>query len=336
MVRSENPAFIRLSDGTVLGKPKAGVAPPPPVSRPPPRRATGGGGAGRRDRGTVGRPGGAVRTTGTRGRSPHRRRRPVPTPRRGARRPVAGRPPGAPAADRPPPAGPPPCRPPVASPASGRGCGSPTPRDGCAGPCCRARRRAVAVRRAGWCSCRASTPGPTPPRPSRAGCARRCCRPTRGTITDRNGVALATTVDAVNITADQTLVTSSPTPRRPRGCSRPFSASRSPALRTRLTGDRPLRVRRQGGLARDLARGPRPRPAGRRRHRGAAGHLRREDQQARLPGRHRRRPTSSASSGADGKGLGGLEYAMDDVLAGTRRRARPSSAAPGAGASPAA
>ena len=30
MVRSENPAFIRLSDGKVLGKPKAGVAPPPP------------------------------------------------------------------------------------------------------------------------------------------------------------------------------------------------------------------------------------------------------------------------------------------------------------------
>ena len=29
MVRSENPAFIRLSDGKVLGKPKAGVAPPP-------------------------------------------------------------------------------------------------------------------------------------------------------------------------------------------------------------------------------------------------------------------------------------------------------------------
>jgi hypothetical protein len=31
MVRSENPAFIRLSDGRILGKPKAGVAPPPVV-----------------------------------------------------------------------------------------------------------------------------------------------------------------------------------------------------------------------------------------------------------------------------------------------------------------
>ena len=31
MVHSENPAFIRLSDGRVLGKPKAGVAPPPPA-----------------------------------------------------------------------------------------------------------------------------------------------------------------------------------------------------------------------------------------------------------------------------------------------------------------
>lgn len=31
MVRSVNPAFIRLSDGKVLGKPRPGVAPPPPV-----------------------------------------------------------------------------------------------------------------------------------------------------------------------------------------------------------------------------------------------------------------------------------------------------------------
>ena len=30
MVRAENPAFIRLRDGKVLGKPKAGKAPPPP------------------------------------------------------------------------------------------------------------------------------------------------------------------------------------------------------------------------------------------------------------------------------------------------------------------
>lgn len=30
MVRSENPAFVRLADGRILGKPKAGVAPPPP------------------------------------------------------------------------------------------------------------------------------------------------------------------------------------------------------------------------------------------------------------------------------------------------------------------
>lgn len=31
MVQAENPAFIRLSDGRILGKPKAGVAPPPPA-----------------------------------------------------------------------------------------------------------------------------------------------------------------------------------------------------------------------------------------------------------------------------------------------------------------
>jgi hypothetical protein len=37
MVRNENPVFIRLSDGKVLGRPKAGVAPPPPpVSTPSP------------------------------------------------------------------------------------------------------------------------------------------------------------------------------------------------------------------------------------------------------------------------------------------------------------
>jgi hypothetical protein len=35
MVRSENPAFIRLSDGRVLGRPKAGVAPPPPPAPSP-------------------------------------------------------------------------------------------------------------------------------------------------------------------------------------------------------------------------------------------------------------------------------------------------------------
>ena len=34
MVRSENPVFIRLSDGKVLGRPKAGVAPPPATSQP--------------------------------------------------------------------------------------------------------------------------------------------------------------------------------------------------------------------------------------------------------------------------------------------------------------
>jgi hypothetical protein len=35
MVHSVNPAFIRLSDGRVLGKPRAGVAPPPPVATAP-------------------------------------------------------------------------------------------------------------------------------------------------------------------------------------------------------------------------------------------------------------------------------------------------------------
>lgn len=37
MVRSTNPAFIRLSDGKVLGRPKPGVAPPPPPAPSEPR-----------------------------------------------------------------------------------------------------------------------------------------------------------------------------------------------------------------------------------------------------------------------------------------------------------
>lgn len=40
MVRSVNPAFIRLSDGSVLGKPRPGVVPPPPP-RPSPSSSTG-------------------------------------------------------------------------------------------------------------------------------------------------------------------------------------------------------------------------------------------------------------------------------------------------------
>lgn len=34
MVRSVNPAFLRLSDGKILGKPRPGVAPPAPVTTP--------------------------------------------------------------------------------------------------------------------------------------------------------------------------------------------------------------------------------------------------------------------------------------------------------------
>lgn len=35
MVHSVNPAFLRLSDGKILGKPKPGVAPPPPPAPQP-------------------------------------------------------------------------------------------------------------------------------------------------------------------------------------------------------------------------------------------------------------------------------------------------------------
>ena len=114
----------------------------------------------------------------------------------------------------------------------------------------------------------------------------------RGTITDRNGVALATTVAAVNVTADQTR---SWTPRPPRRCSPRCSASTPPVLQREADRHAPVRLRRQGG---------RPRRPGGRSGRstypdpttGPARHLRRADQQARLPRRPGRRPTSSASS----------------------------------------
>jgi cell division protein FtsI (penicillin-binding protein 3) len=136
----------------------------------------------------------------------------------------------------------------------------------------------------------------------------------RGTITDRNGVALATTVDAVNITADQTLVEQYSDPAATAAALSPVLGIEAAKLQERLTGDAkfvyvakkvtPEAWRRVRDL--DL---PDPDVEG-------------------LPGifgektSKRVYPAGSTAAnlvgfvGSDGTGLGGLEYALDDVLSG--------------------
>jgi cell division protein FtsI (penicillin-binding protein 3) len=133
----------------------------------------------------------------------------------------------------------------------------------------------------------------------------------RGTITDRNGVALATTVDAVNITADQTLVVD---PAATAAALAPVLGLPPTALAERLTGAARFvyvakkMTPRTWRAVRDLDH-PDPAIEG-------------------LPGIFGERtskrvyPAGSTAAnlvgfvGADGTGLGGLEYALDDVLAG--------------------
>lgn len=136
----------------------------------------------------------------------------------------------------------------------------------------------------------------------------------RGAITDRNGVALATTVDAVNITADQTLVAEHSDPVATAQVLAPVLGIAADTLAARLTGDqrfvyvakkvppRTWRAVRELDLPDEAVEG--------------------------LPGifgektSKRVYPAGSTGAnlvgfvGADGKGLGGLEYALDDVLAG--------------------
>jgi len=136
----------------------------------------------------------------------------------------------------------------------------------------------------------------------------------RGTISDRNGVALATTVDAVDITADQTLVAEYGDPAATAAALAPVLGLPVPLLQERLTGtarfvyvaeDVTPRVWR---TVRDLDL-PDPTIEG-------------------LPGifgeKTSKRVYPGGSTGAnlvgyvgsEGKGLGGLEYALDEVLAG--------------------
>ena len=136
----------------------------------------------------------------------------------------------------------------------------------------------------------------------------------RGTITDRNGVALATTVDAVNITADQTLISEFSDPAATARVLSPVLGIEVAALQARLTGER-----RFAYVAKKVS------PETWR----AVRDLDLPDESIEgLPGIFGERtskrvyPAGTTAAnlvgfvGADGKGLGGLEYAMDDVLSG--------------------
>lgn len=126
---------------------------------------------------------------------------------------------------------------------------------------------------------------------------------TRGTITDANGVALATTVDAFDVTADQTQVTDPAAEARQLD---PLLAEDFTTLRDRLSGDAQFSY-----VSRQVS------PATWRRV-----------QKLRLPGIYadatskRVYPQGSLASnvvgfvGSDGRGLGGYESALDGELAG--------------------
>jgi cell division protein FtsI (penicillin-binding protein 3) len=136
----------------------------------------------------------------------------------------------------------------------------------------------------------------------------------RGTITDRNGVALATTVDAVNITADQDIIARYSDPATTARVLAPLLDMDAVVLQERLTGDAKFVY---------VAKKVTPRTW------RAVRELDHPDEQIEgLPGvfgektSRRVYPAGKVAAnvvgyvGADNKGLGGLEYAMDDVLAG--------------------
>ena len=139
---------------------------------------------------------------------------------------------------------------------------------------------------------------------------------TRGTITDRHGVALAATVDAVNITADQTLVED---PAATADVLAPLLGLDSRDIEATLTGtDRFAYVAKAvtPEVWRQVRELDLPRTDGKPPTDGLPG----------IFGEQTSRRTYPAGSvganlvgfvGADGHGLGGLEYALDDALAGT-------------------
>ena len=136
----------------------------------------------------------------------------------------------------------------------------------------------------------------------------------RGTITDRNGVALATTVDAVNITADQDIIARYSDPATTARVLAPVLDMDVSVLQERLTGDAKFVY---------VAKKVTPRTW------REVRELDHPDEKIEgLPGifgektSRRVYPAGKVAAnvvgyvGADNKGLGGLEYAMDDVLAG--------------------
>ncbi len=125
----------------------------------------------------------------------------------------------------------------------------------------------------------------------------------RGSILDANGEPFAVTVEARNLTADQTLVTD---PAAVGAALAPILGADADILAERLTGDRRFIY---------VAKGITPETW-------------RRIQDLRLPGifsegtSRRIYPADSLAAnvvgfvGADGKGLGGIEYAYDEALAG--------------------
>ena len=136
----------------------------------------------------------------------------------------------------------------------------------------------------------------------------------RGSIIDRNGVALATTVEAVNITADQTMIAEYSDPAATARVLAPVLGLDVRLLQKRLTGDaRFVYVAKKVSprtwrTVRDLDL---PDPS----IEGVPGIFGERTSKRIYPG-----GTTAANLigfvGADNKGLGGLEYALDDVLAG--------------------
>lgn len=131
----------------------------------------------------------------------------------------------------------------------------------------------------------------------------------RGTITDRNGVAMATTVAAVNITADQTLVTN---PGAEARALAPVLRVDASVLEAKLSGKK-----RFVYVARNVT------PATWRKVRdldlpdttGLPGIFGEKTSQRIYPG-GQTGANIVGFVGADGKGLGGMEYSLDKILAG--------------------
>ena len=133
----------------------------------------------------------------------------------------------------------------------------------------------------------------------------------RGTITDRNGIALATTVAAVNVTSDQTKVVD---PAATAAVLAPVLKLDPTVLQEKLTGDARFVYLAKAvtpATWRTISTLDHPDP-------DIAG----------LPGIYAEQtskrvyPAGAVGSnivgfvGADGKGLGGIEYALDSTLAG--------------------